>query len=328
MREGSHFFEWTYRRIGGGEFPATILLTRVEIGSHAFLQATVRDISRQKQMEMELNQAQKLEAVGRLAAGIAHEINTPTQYVGDNLEFLQIAYGSLLDLARTLPSVIDAGREGPIPVQLLSQTQNLVENTNIEYLAEQVPRAIEQSLEGIGRIATIVQAMKEFSHPGVAEKTTVDLNQCIRSTATVSRNEWKYVADLDLDLDDALPQVLCLPGDFNQAILNMIVNAAHAIGDVVGDGVEHKGKITVSTRQEGAWAVVRIADTGSGIPEEIRERIFDPFFTTKEVGRGTGQGLAIARNVIVDKHGGTLAVESEVGKGTTFIIRLPIESVD
>lgn len=333
MREGSYFFEWTHKRIGGEEFPATVLLTRLEIGDHAFLQATVRDITKQKQMEMELNQAQKLESIGRLAAGIAHEINTPTQYVGDNIEFLQIAYGSLLDLAKAVPAVIEAGREGPIPPPLLSKLNGLVEGTNVEYMAEQVPRAIEQSLEGIGHIATIVQAMKEFSHPGVAEKTSVDLNECIRSTVTVSHNEWKYLADIELDLDESLPQVLCLPGEFNQAILNMIVNAAHAIGDVVAPGAgggdaEQKGRITIRSRQDGAWAEVRIADTGCGIPEGIRERIFDPFFTTKEVGRGTGQGLAIVRNIIVDKHRGTLSVESEVGKGTTFIIRLPFESVD
>ncbi len=337
MREGSFFFEWTHKRMEGEEFPTTVILTRLAIREHSFLQATVRDITKQKQMEMELTQAQKLESIGRLAAGIAHEINTPTQYVGDNIEFLQIAYESLIELAKACPSIIEAGREGPIPVQLLTQTRDLLENTNLDYLAEQVPRAIEQSLEGIGRIATIVQAMKEFSHPGVVEKTTVDLNQCIRSTTTVSHNEWKYVADIELDLDDGLPQVLCLPGEFNQAILNMIVNAAHAIsdaealraaGDVVSDGAEHKGKITISTRQDGAWAEIRIADTGTGIPEEIRALIFDPFFTTKEVGRGTGQGLAITRNVIVDKHGGTISVASEVSKGTTFIIRLPIENVD
>jgi PAS domain S-box-containing protein len=328
MREGSSFFEWRHKRLDGKEFPATVLFTRLEIGDHAFLQATVRDISRQKHLEIELNQAQKLEAVGRLAAGIAHEINTPTQYVGDNIEFLQTAYGGLLDLARTLPSVIAAGREGPIPAPLLSQVDGLVENANIAYIEEQIPRAIEQSLEGVGRIATIVQAMKEFSHPGVSEKTPVDLNQCIRSTVTVSRNEWKYAADVELHLDDNLPPVCCLPGEFNQAVLNMIVNATHSIADVVGDGGVRKGTIAISTRQDGPWAEVRISDTGAGIPEDIRVRIFDPFFTTKEVGRGTGQGLAISRNVIVDKHRGTINVESEVGKGSTFIIRLPIEGVD
>ena len=279
-------------------------------------------------LERALGQAQKLESVGRLAAGIAHEINTPTQYVGDNIEFLQIAYESIVRLLGMLRQVVAAAAVGRVAPQLVAEAQKVIAAANLEYLMTQIPRAIEQSIEGIERISSIVQAMKEFSHPGTAEKTFADLNHCIRSTVTVSRNEWKYVADLETDLDGSLPQVLCLPGDLNQAILNMIVNAAHAIGDVVGDSAERKGRITVSTRQDGAWAEVRIADTGAGIPEEIRDRIFDPFFTTKEVGRGTGQGLAIARNVIVDKHGGTILVASEVGKGTTFTIRLLITGSD
>ena len=168
--------------------------------------------------------------------------------------------------------------------------------------------------------------MKAFSHPGTGEKSLVDLNKAIESTITVARNEWKYVADVEKDLDSGLPNVPCLPGEFNQVILNIIVNAAHAIADVVGNGSEQKGVITVQTRKDGDWAELRISDTGSGIPEKARNRIFDPFFTTKEVGRGTGQGLAIARNVIVEKHAGTITFDTEMGKGTTFIIRLPIST--
>ena len=324
LREGSHFFEWSHNRLNGEEFPATVLLTRVELDGYVFLQATTRDISRQKQMEMELTQALKLEAVGRLAAGIAHEINTPTQYVGDNIEFMQSACEALVEFLQTLSRIVEAGQKGEVPRELMAEAAGLIEHAQLDFLLDEIPKALEQSLEGVSRIATIVQAMKEFSHPGVAEKTPVDLNQCIRSTATVSRNEWKYVADLEFDLDETLPQVMCLPGDFNQTILNIIVNAAHAIEDVQGGGESEKGKIVIGTRQDGEWAEIRIADTGGGIPEAIRERIFDPFFTTKEVGRGTGQGLAIARNVIADKHGGTIKMESEPGEGTVFIIRLPV----
>ena len=284
----------------------------------------VDDVTEKLRLEQELSQAQKLEAIGRLAAGIAHEINTPTQYVGDNIEFLQIAYESLIGLIDMLRRIVDAASGENLPPGIVSEARDQMESSNLDYLSEQIPRAIEQSIEGVGRVSSIVQAMKEFSHPGTTEKTQVDLNQCIQSTVTVSRNEWKYVADLDTDLDGSLPHVFCLPGEFNQVILNMIVNAAHAIGDVVGDGADRKGTITVSTRQSGDWAEVRISDTGSGIPKDVQDRIFDPFFTTKGVGRGTGQGLAIARNVVVDKHGGTVSVESEVGKGTTFLIRLPI----
>jgi signal transduction histidine kinase len=227
--------------------------------------------------------------------------------------------------------ILDAAAAGSVTPQLLSEANELVKNANLEYLMTQIPRAIEQSIEGVERISSIVQAMKEFSHPGAAEKTFADLNHCIRSTVTVSRNEWKYVADLDTDLDGALPPVCCLPGELNQVFLNLIVNAAQAIGDVsdtrsAGEGAEHKGKIVVSTRRDGDWVEVRITDTGSGIPEKIREHIFDPFFTTKDVGRGTGQGLAIARNVVVDKHGGTITFETKTGAGTTFIIRLPIQT--
>jgi signal transduction histidine kinase len=167
--------------------------------------------------------------------------------------------------------------------------------------------------------------MKEFSHPGGREKTAVDINRAIENTVTVARNEWKYVAEMRTEFDEGLPPVPCLPGEFNQVILNMIINATHAIADIVGDGSNGKGQITVSTRSVDGWAEVRISDTGGGIPEEVRDRIFDPFFTTKEVGRGTGQGLTIARSVIVDKHGGTISFETETGKGTTFIVRLPLE---
>jgi len=246
--------------------------------------------------------------------------------VGDNIEFLQIAYASLVELVTAVPGLLEAGRQGPISAGQISEVLKLREDANLDYLIEQIPRAIDQSLDGVGRISSIVQAMKEFSHPGSAEKTYVDLNQCIRSTAAVSRNEWKYVSDLVLDLAEDLPQVCCLPGELNQVFLNMIVNAAHAIGDVVGaDGAQGKGEIMIRTSRESGWCVITIADSGSGISEDIRERIFDPFFTTKEVGRGTGQGLAIARNVIVDKHGGAVTVESEVNKGTTFRIRIPID---
>jgi len=165
--------------------------------------------------------------------------------------------------------------------------------------------------------------MKEFSHPGTKEKVPLDLNHAIESTITVARNEWKYVADLDVDLDPSLPPTACQPGEFNQVILNLIVNAAHAIAEVIAKGGPAKGKIRIQTRNSEQWAEIRIQDTGSGIPEKVRSRIFDPFFTTKAIGKGTGQGLAIARSVVVDKHGGSIHFETEEGAGTTFVIRLP-----
>jgi signal transduction histidine kinase len=265
-------------------------------------------------LEDNLRQAQKLEAIGQLAAGIAHEINTPTQYVGDNLRFLKESFGELDGLLANLVKV------GGAPAS------KLLADADFDYLKEEIPRALNQSLEGVDRVAKIVRAMKEFSHPA-REKTATDLNRAIQSTITVASNEWKYVAEVEMDLDGNLPAVHCSPAEFNQVVLNMVVNAAHAIGDVVGDGANGKGKIRVRTRPDGEWAVVEISDSGCGMPPHIQQRIFDPFFTTKEVGKGTGQGLAIAHNVIVDKHGGTIKVSSAPGKGTTFTIRLPIGGV-
>jgi signal transduction histidine kinase len=190
---------------------------------------------------------------------------------------------------------------------------------------EEAPRAVEQTLEGVERIAVIVRAMKEFSHPGPQEMTAVDLRKAIESTLVVCRNEYKYVADVETAFDDDLPPVQCLPGEINQVVLNLIVNAAHAIAETLEPGSGRKGTIRIAVRRDGDWAEMRISDTGSGIPEDVRPRIFEPFFTTKEVGKGTGQGLAIAYNVITVKHKGTITFETAVGKGTTFIIRLPIE---
>jgi len=283
------------------------------------------DITERRALESQLNQAQKLESIGQLAAGIAHEINTPTQYVGDNIRFLKDSFNDLLGIVQAYERLLKAAEQGSINPELVAEMETAAADADVEYLAEEIPKAIGQSLEGVDRVASIVRAMKEFSYPGGKAKTAVDINRAIENTVTVARNEWKYVAEMHTDFDESLPPVPCLPGEFNQVILNMIINAAHAIADVVGDGSNGKGRITIGTRRDDGWAEVRISDTGIGIPEAIRDRIFDPFFTTKDVGKGTGQGLSIARSVIVDKHGGTITFESETGKGTTFIVRLPLE---
>ena len=281
----------------------------------------------QKSLQVQLVQAQKLESIGQLAAGIAHEINTPTQYVGDNTRFLQDSVADLIEIIDLYDGLLDPAQEHRPCAERSAEAKAALERLDMEFLREEIPKAISQSLEGVERVATIVRSMKEFSHPGAVERQLADLNRAIESTITVARNEWKYVAEMVTDLDASLPLVPCLLGDVNQVVLNMIVNAAHAIKGVVGDTGE-KGTITVTTRCAGSWVEARIRDTGSGIPPEIRPRIFDPFFTTKEVGKGTGQGLAIAHTVIVQKHGGEIKVESEVGQGTTFIIRLPLDTED
>jgi len=284
------------------------------------------DITERKVLQDQLLQAQKLESIGQLASGIAHEINTPTQYVGDNLRFFKEAYTDLAALLSEYHRLLLACSHGTVSPALLQAVGQAETKADISYLAEELPKAISQSLEGIERVTTIVHAMKEFAHPDSAGKTPVNLNHAIASTLTVARNEWKYVCDLETSFDPALPLVPCLPGQFNQVILNIIVNAAHAISDVVEGGKKGKGKITVTTKQAGDFAEISISDTGTGIPESILPRIFDPFFTTKKVGRGTGQGLAISHNVIVEKHGGAIDVETRIGEGTTFILRLPLNS--
>jgi PAS domain S-box-containing protein len=285
------------------------------------------DITERKLLREQLLQAQKLESVGQLAAGIAHEINTPVQYIGDNVRFLQDSFGELVTLNAGYARLLAAVRSTEVTPQMLEEVSLVVEKVDVDYLFEEIPKAIEQTLEGVSRVAALVGAMKEFSHPGTGEKVPLDLNRAIESTITVARNEWKYVADMKVELDPALPLVSCLPGEFNQVILNMIVNAAHAIEAVAAGGGPEKGLITIRTRSLPTGVEVQIQDTGGGIPEKVRSRIFDPFFTTKEIGKGTGQGLAIARSVVVDKHQGTIDFETEDGRGTTFIIRLPCEAV-
>jgi len=282
------------------------------------------DITERKILEAQLGEAQKLEAIGQLASGIAHEINTPTQYVGDNTQFLKEGFDDFATLLEKYNKLLKAVKQSEPSSQLVSEIEEALEAVDLDYLTEEIPNAIQQSLEGVERVTSIVRAMKEFAHPGSKEKTLTDINRAIESTVTVARNEWKYVAEMKTDFADDLPPVSCLPGEFNQVILNIVVNAAHAISETIGNESVQKGVITISTHKAGDWVEIRISDTGSGIPEEVRSKIFNAFFTTKGVGKGSGQGLAISHSVIVDKHDGDLYFETEAGKGTTFIIHLPI----
>lgn len=294
------------------------------LGTYLDISALKRGEQERQLMEVQLRQAHKLEAIGQLAAGIAHEINTPTQYVGDNTRFLQESFQNIQQVLQVYEGLFLAAKQNAITPELVGQVEEAVTTNDLTYLFEQIPSAIKETLEGVQRITKIVRAMKEFSHPGNQEKAAADLNRAIESTVAVARNEWKYVADLELDLAGELPAVPCHLDEFNQAILNLVINAAHAIGDVIKRHPGAKGKITIKTRRQGNDVEVRISDTGTGIPQSVRPHIFEPFFTTKGVGKGTGQGLAIVYASIVKKHGGTVTFESEEGNGTTFIIRLPI----
>ncbi|MCI0538659.1 MAG: response regulator [Verrucomicrobiales bacterium] len=337
IREGVWTGETAIWRAGEKEVPVSQLMLahKASDGSVEYVSIIARDITerkqaeeRRQQMELQLRNAQKLEAIGQLAAGIAHEINTPTQYIEHNLQFVKNAFDSLGQALRQYERLLEAAKSAGLLPELVREVAESVTRADANYLIGEIPLAIDEAIHGAGRVGKIVRAMKDFSHPGVGDGerlVATDLNHMIDSTITVASNEWKYVAKMVTELDPDLPFVPVLPSEFNQVVLNLLVNAAHAIGDVVGDGSQGKGTITVSTRRDGGSVEIRIRDTGTGIPESVRHRIFDPFFTTKPVGKGTGQGLAIARSVVVEKHGGELSFETETGQGTCFIIRLPLD---
>ncbi|HKQ70620.1 MAG TPA: ATP-binding protein [Polyangiaceae bacterium] len=301
-------------RGSGEEFPAAVSVTPILSHGEPLSCIFVRDLTAQTRLEVELRHAQKLESVGRLAAGVAHEINTPIQFIGDSTEFARSAFEAL----RKLVDVYRQHAKSESHDALMAAE----EEADLTYLLEQLPVAIGRTLDGVSRVARIVRAMKYFAHPGQGEKSPADLNRAVEETLIVASNEVKYVAAVELELGD-IPQVTCHLEDVNQVLLNLVVNAAHAI-ESANRHTGGRGVIRIRTRHEAPSVVVEISDTGCGIPESIKRKVFDAFFTTKEPGRGTGQGLALARAVIVDKHGGTLTFESVEGAGTTFFIRLPV----
>ncbi len=283
------------------------------------------DVTEQRQLEAQLGETSKFEALGQLAAGVAHEINTPVQYVSDNLTFLQTSSAELIELVRSSEKVMKevasdpdnpAGAEA---ARLLEQ----FEQTDVEFLADEVPRAVEQSLEGTARVTKIVRALKEFAHPGSEEPEPTDVNHLVESTVSVAANEWKYVAEVDLDLQDDLPAVACQPAQISQVVLILMVNAAQAIGEQ-SNSSPTTGRITITTRRVGENLVCSVADNGGGIPDDVMPRIFDPFFTTKDVGVGSGQGLSLAHKIITTNHGGTVQATSEPGVGTTVTFTIPL----
>lgn len=311
---------------GNGEsFPAEVRFSKMTIDSKLMFNAIIRDVSVRKRIEEQLRQAQKLESIGQLAAGIAHEINTPIQYISDNTSFLKKSFPNIITAMKASQALLnsenfDASSEN------IKAVQTALKNAKIDFMAEEIPNAIDQSLDGLQRVATIVSAMKSFSHSSNGKKKNTNIKEAIETTATVARNEWKYIADMNFNFDSNLPEVPCLRDEFNQVILNIIVNAAHAITDTLGSSGRKKGLISISAKAHDKHVVITITDDGKGMPLDVQKKIFDPFFTTKEIGKGTGQGLSIAHAVIVEKHQGEITVESQVGKGSSFIIKLPLQS--
>jgi len=281
------------------------------------------DITERKLAERQLAQSQKLESVGRLAAGIAHEINTPTQFINDNIRFIRESFDDLSGVIRTCNRLRTAAKNGDSTEEIVTELFRDMDHADAEYLLEEVPAAVEQCLDGLAKVSHIVRSMKDFARPDLDAKSLIDINRAIESTVTVARNEWKYVAEVVLDLEPDLPLVPCMAAEFNQVILNMVINAVQAIKDGVHDETG-KGTIRIHTGHGDNELEISISDTGAGIPAEIADRIFDPFFTTREPGKGTGQGLAMAYRVITDHHGGAITFTSNKNQGTTFVIRLPL----
>ncbi len=308
-------------RKDGSEYTAQVTISPIKdkSGDTTNYVGVQKDISHEIVMEQNLRQAQKLEAMGTLAGGIAHEINTPAQFVGSNLEFILESLPDLTEFVEACHKLTES--ENNIDDPLKKELTNLYEDNDIDYLLSEIPAALEQSKDGIDQVSKIVRSMKQFAHPGHETAKATDLNEALENTATVCRNEWKFSAQIVYDLEPNLPMVPCHQSELNQVFLNLIVNAAHAIGTVTNSD---KGTITLTTKNADDFVEIRIADDGPGIPEDIQPKIFDPFFTTKEPGKGTGQGLAIAYSIVKDKHNGEITFESEPGKGTAFIIRLPV----
>lgn len=325
--QGSEVVRTSLLCADGSRIPAEAQLSMLTILGEPALLVSARDSTERLRLEQELRQATRFEAVGQLAAGVAHEINTPMQYIGDNTTFLRTTVERLLKVVDSCEELLQTCESGEISLEQIQSCRAQLSSARLPFLRAQAPVAIEQSLQGISHVSSIIQGLKEFSHPGGEEKVAVDLNHIARMAVTVSRNEWRYHSQLELELAESLPEVLGHPQELGQTLINLLVNAAHAIEARHGkDPDTPSGRILIRTQEIAGFVELSIEDNGCGIPESIHQRIMDPFFTTKEVGKGTGQGLAMARAVVVERHRGQLFFTSEVGKGTRFVVRLPLPS--
>tara|TARA_R110000796_G_scaffold11478_2_gene38289 strand:- start:197822 stop:199249 length:1428 start_codon:yes stop_codon:yes gene_type:complete len=323
------YTETMAQRRDGDSFPMEITISPANLTGEMNYLYIFRDITRRKQaeeshnkLEGELREALKLEAIGHLAGGIAHEINTPSQYIRDNLKFLNDGYGAISRILGLALQVLWEHRN-ELSDNAFSRFAKQMRDADLEFLLDEIPHATQQSLDGINQVAKIVLSMKEFSHPSGTEKTATDINRVLQNVLVISRNEWKHYANLVEDLDPELPHIPSHVNEINQVFLNLIVNAAQAINSA-GRSPDD-GQITVKTTSLDDSILISIADNGAGISRENRSKVFNPFFTTKGVGKGTGQGLAITHDIVQIRHGGRIWFETEVNKGTTFHVLLPAE---
>lgn len=322
----------TKKRKNGVLIPVEIFLQYISPkGRPGRFFSLVRNISERlleekekEKMQAKLLHTQKLESVGALAAGIAHEINTPIQYIGTNLQFFEESCHDIDEVLTLMLELIAGVKGGTVNPEQAGALEELIAEIELDFLREEIPRAVKQAREGVNKVSSLVKAMKEFSHPGSRDKELANINHVIETTLQVSCNEWKYVAEVTLDLAEDIPTINCHTNEIGQVLLNIIVNAAHAINERLSHNPQgEKGLITIQTQANQEGVEMSISDNGNGIAQHIIDKIFDPFFTTKEVGKGTGQGLAIARDVIINKHHGTIEVNSEPGRGAQFVITLP-----
>ena len=316
--------ETAHCRKDGSTYPLFLTAQKTEYLGKEVLLATGIDITKRHELEKQLRQSQKLESIGQLAAGVAHEINTPLQSVSFNIQFLSETTHSVLDLLQSVEEKIEHAVSLDDLSAAKEDLKHLLMNKDIASNCEEIPEAIDESSQALNRVLEILRAMKEYSHPGDDVNDAHDINHAIQTSVTVTKNRWRQHASLELQLDESIPHAACNIGTLNQVLVNFIVNAVDAIEERYGEESLYQGKLAIKSYQDQSDIVIEIADNGCGIPKHIQQRIYDPFFTTKDIGKGTGQGLSYCHNAIVTQHNGKLEVESVDGVGTKFVISIPI----
>ncbi len=331
-RAGEFAFDrFTAQRADGAAFPVELRGYAGRINDQVSYLLTFHDITtrlaeeeRRNDLEAQISEARRLEAIGALSAGIAHEINTPIQFIGDNLDYLGEALGQAYGSYKRYEALRAAVKDDDRYTDLVAEVDAFNSSIGLADLTNEVMAALTESRDGIRQVRDIVLLMKEFAHPGAIEKEATNLNDIARNVATLCRNQQKGVAEIEFDLAEDLPLVQCRRGQVQQVVLNLVVNALGAVRDADAE----QGRILIKTAWSGGRARLSVSDTGPGVPEELRQKIFDPFFTTKPVGKGTGQGLALAKDCIVKGHGGCLCLTDVDGFATTFLIDLPIDAAE